>query len=148
LLACIRAQQLIERPTLGAGGRDAGTMRPSLAAGRVPLHAAGVRRSEDLATLTLHGADATERPRIRDSHLMAAATEVLDRVLAETRLDRQRARREAPGVERRDEVIGVPLRRVDRRLQVEPAGDVPEERMQRPPLLLVAAPRATRAPRP
>src|SRR4051794_34222514 len=112
---------LIERPILGAGGGYAGTMRLSFATGCVALHAAGVRGGDDLATLTLHGAHATERPRIRDRHLVAAATEVVDHVLAETRLDREGARREPSRVERPDEVVGVPLRRVDRCLQVEPA---------------------------
>src|SRR3954447_26857233 len=83
------------------------------AAGRVALHAARIRRGDDLAALTLHGADAAERPRIGHRDRMATATEVCDHVLAETRLDRQRARREPTRVERSDQVVGVPLRCVD-----------------------------------
>ena len=40
------------------------------------------------------------------------------------------------------EVVGVELGRVDRLLQVQPEIDVPDERVQRPLLLLVAAGRA------
>ena len=50
-------------------------------------------------------------------------------------------------VERRDQVVGVPLGRVDRLLQVQPAVDVAQKNVERPLLLLVAARRAVGEPR-
>ena len=49
-----------------------------------------------------------------DRHVVAARAEVGDDLVAEALLDRQRPRLEAAGIERRDQVVGVPLGRVDR----------------------------------
>ena len=84
------------------------------------------------------GVTVTSWPRARSS-----STDVV----AEALLDEQRARDELAREERRDQVLGVEVGRVDRLLQVQPAIDVVEEDVQRPLLLLVAAGRAVREPR-
>ena len=88
----------------------------------VALHAARVRGRTQLVALARDGADPPERPRAGHGDVVAAAAEVGDRLVAEPRLDRERARLEAARVERRDQVIGVPLGRVDRLLQVRARG--------------------------
>src|SRR4051794_34355227 len=113
----------------------------------IALHAARVRAGADLPLLPLHGADAAERPRRRDPDVVAAVTQLVERALAETLLDDQRTLLDAARVERRDQVVGVPLGCVDRLLQVQPAVDVTEEDMERPLFLLIAAGRPPREPR-
>ena len=68
--------------------------------------------------------------------------QVGDDVVAEALLDRDRAAREAAGIEGRDQVVHVELGRVDRLLQVQAESDVADEDVQRPLLLLVAAGRS------
>ena len=98
----------------------------------VALHPARVRRGPQLAVLARTaltrpsdhgGATVTSWPRRRRSAIV---------VVAEARLDGQRPRLEAARVERRDQMVGVPLGRVDRLLQVEPAVDVADERRAAP----------------
>ena len=60
---------------------------------------------------------------------MAAPLEIGDNARAHPRLERERFRREAARVEGRDQMVGVELGRVDRRLQVETEVDVAQERM-------------------
>src|SRR5207302_4946893 len=108
---------------------------------------ARIRRSPELPVLLLHGGDATERPVRLDADLVPAAAQVVDHLRAEPSFERKRPPREPTRVEGRDEVIGVELRGVDRLLQVEPAIDVPEEDVEGPLLLLVAARRPPREPR-
>src|SRR5690242_14379770 len=122
-------------------------MRGSLAANCVALHPPRVRGGGELAVLALHGADATERPRRRDRNLVAAAAQGVDRLAAGARLDRDRARPEPARIEGVDQVLRVPLRRVDRLLEVEAAFDMAEEHVQRPLLLLVPAGRPPGEPR-
>ena len=64
---------------------------------RVALHPARVRRGTDLAGLQLHGADPAERPRRLDGDVVAAAPEVGDHVVAEARLEGERAQRDRRG---------------------------------------------------
>ena len=86
-----------------------------------------------------HGAStATSCPRRRRSAIAA---------VPEPLLDGERPELDLPRIERRDQVVGVPFGRVDRRLQVEPAIDVAQQHVDRPLLLLVAAGRAPREPR-
>ena len=78
-----------------------------------------------------HGSETvTSWPRARSSSIASSPSLRLDGERAEPGLSRE---------ERAREVIGVELRRVDRRLQVEPEVDVAEEHVQRPLVLLVAA---------
>src|SRR5213083_2254626 len=78
---------------------------------------------------------------------MATSAEVVDRLRREAPFDGERPSRESARVERRDEVMRVELRRVDRLLQIEPAVHVSEEDVKRPLLLLVTARRPPHEPR-
>src|SRR4051794_17090559 len=138
---------LIERPILRAGGGYAGTMRGILPAHRVALHGARVRRGHELAAFALDRADPAERPRVGNGDVVTTAAQVGDHLVAESRLDGESTRREPARIERADQVVRVPLRRVDRLLQVEPAVDVADERVQRPLLLLVSPGGAVGEPR-
>src|SRR4051794_13441580 len=75
---------------------------------------------------------------------MAPLAEAGDRLLADAILDRDVPRQGLARVEARRERLGVVVRRVDRRLQVEAEVDVSEEGVERPLILLVAAGRAGR----
>src|SRR5262249_4213492 len=113
----------------------------------VALHAARVRPRTQLAVLACDRGHASERPRLHDGHVVPARDELPHDVPARALLDRGRARLEAAWEERPDQMPGVELRRVDRLLEVETAVDVPQENVQRPLLLLVAAGRSVREPR-
>src|SRR6188508_959729 len=119
--------------------RVSGT-RGTLPADGVALHAAWVRsRLEEAVGLARDRRHAAERPGRMQRDVVASPLEVGDGPRGEPRLEGERLPDEAPRMERRDEMVGVELRRVDRRLQVEAAVDVAQERMQRPLLLLIPA---------
>src|SRR3954452_1029968 len=67
-----------------------------------------------------------------------------DDLFAEARLELDLTRLAVARVERAREVVRVDARRVDRLLQVQSAVDMPEEEVERPLVLLVAAGRAER----
>src|SRR5262249_26859374 len=109
-------------------------------------HPARVRRCAQLSVLLLDRRDTSERPVGPDGDLMAAGAQILHVVRAEPPFERERPWREPARIERRDEVVGVELRCVDRLLEVEAAIDVSEEDVERPLLLLVAARCSPREP--
>src|SRR5688572_17442975 len=114
-------------------------MRRTLSADRVALHAAWVGAcAHEPVGLTGDGGHAPGRPRGPDRDVVATALEVADGPGVEARLERERPRSKPSWEERRDQVIGMELRRVDGRLEIQAQVDVPDERVQRPLLLLVA----------
>src|SRR5215210_3931824 len=124
------AASALRRPAVG-------TPCPS-AADRVPLHPAGIRGRLEQPILARDGTDTPERPRRGDDDVVAALTQLRDHLVAEPRLDLDLEGLALARVERAREVVRVEARRVDRRLQVEPAVDVLQEGVQRPLILLVA----------
>src|SRR5262249_7962188 len=70
---------------------------------------------------------------------MSAAAEVIDDVVAEAGLGVERARLHLARIEARDQVVCVPVRRVDCLLKVEALIDMAQKDVERPLLLLVAA---------
>ena len=75
---------------------------------------------------------------------MPALAQLAHDVVAPACLDLDLPRLALAWIERAREVVGVEVGRVDRRLQIEPAVDVLQERVQRPLVLVVAARRAER----
>src|SRR5207244_5146126 len=108
-------------------------------AGCVALQPAGIGRGTQLAVRLLDRSDTAERPVRGDGDLVPSAAQALDNPRFETALDVQRPALDAAWVERRDQVIGVELGRVDRLLEVQSSFEMPEEDVQ-PPLLLLVAP--------
>src|SRR6185437_2422636 len=98
----------------------------------------------DSAGLACDGGDAAERPRIAHLDVMAALAQSFDRLFTDAVLDRDVPRARFARVEALRERLGVVLRRVDRRLEVEAVVDVGEKCLQRPLILLVAAGRTDR----
>src|SRR5262249_49544550 len=78
---------------------------------------------------------------------MSAAAKVAHDLVAEARLDVERARLHLARIEARDQVVGVPVGRVDRLLKVEALIDRAQEDVEGPLLLLVAAGRPVGEPR-
>src|SRR5205085_6834199 len=85
----------------------------------IALHHPRIRAGSELGALAGDGADAAERPRREDADVVAAAAQLVDRVLAEPRLDVEGQRLHSARIEARDQVVGVPVGRVDRLLEVE-----------------------------
>src|SRR5262249_36600014 len=131
-----RADRGAARSRPGATG---GLGSPPSAADGVALPPPRGRRCAQLSVLLLDRRGTSERPVGPDGDLMAAGAQILHVVRAEPPFERERPWREPARIERRDEVVGVELRCVDRLLEVEAAIDVSEEDVERPLLLLVAA---------
>src|ERR1700744_268047 len=73
---------------------------------------------------------------------MAAARQLIARLLRHAVLDREHAGPCGAWPERNREMLGVPGRRVDRLLQVHVGVDMPQEELRDPLILLVTARRA------
>src|SRR5919204_2381174 len=116
----------------------------ALAADGVALHAARIRGGFQQPVLAGDGGDAAERPRLDDLDVVAALAQVGNYLVAEARLELDLLGLAVARIERAREVVRVEARRVDRRLQVEPAVDVLQENVERPLVLLVAARSAER----
>src|SRR5437762_4990016 len=113
---------------------------PESAAGGVALHAARVRtRLEPAVPLASDRADAAERPRFGHGHVVPAPPQLVGDAVAPTRLERERPAPHLAREERRREMVGAERGRVDRGLEVVTEDGVPEERVQRPLVLRVAA---------
>src|SRR4051794_28835216 len=114
------------------------------AADSVTLHAARIRGALQQTVLARDRADAAERPVAGHLDVVAALAQIGDDLFAEARLELDLTRLAVARVERAREVVRVEARRVDRLLQIQAAVDMPEEEVERPLVLLVAAGRAER----
>src|SRR5581483_7767463 len=107
------------------------------AAGGVSLHAARVgRRLQGSVRLATRGADAAERPVARRLDVVAAAAQAGDDRIPDAVLDPEVPRPRLPREEGARERLGVDVRRVDRRLEIEAEHGVGQEDVQRPLVLL------------
>src|SRR5947199_1768405 len=140
------SQVRCQRSSTPSGRYSGSISRARLAADRVPLHSARVRRAAQLPACVLDGRHAAQRPVGRHFDLVASLAQARDDVLAEAAFELERAQLEAAWVERRDQVVGAELGCVDRLLQVEATLEMAEEDVQCPLVLVVAARRAPREP--
>src|SRR6476646_10465781 len=109
-----------------------------LPSGRVALHAPGIG-SGAAAAADLGGCgQAAFRPVGTDFDDMAAALQRIHGCLRHAVFDHQHAGPRGAWPERDREMLGVPSRRVDRLLQVQPCVDMAQEELRGPLVLLVA----------
>src|SRR5262249_53029193 len=106
---------------------------------RVALHAPGIGGSATTATKAGCRGQTAFRPIGSGFDDMAAARPLVARRLRHTVFDHEYAGPGGARPERNREMFGMPGRRVDRLLQIEPGVDVAQEELGDPLILLVAA---------
>src|SRR5215471_16945755 len=106
---------------------------------RVALHAPGIGGSATTAAEAGCSGQSAFRPIGSGFDDMAAARQLVARGLRHTVFDHEYAGPRGARPERNREMLGMPGRRVDRLLQIEPGVDVAQEELRDPLILLVAA---------